>query len=93
MPDLWAAARKHGEALEAELGRVQAQGGGMATITAAELARALCVCVKTVRRWSSDGRMPAPLKFGRLRRWTVAELRGWLVEVRAGRWKRGAAWK
>lgn len=40
---------------------------------------------RTVRRLSRSGRMPAPVKIGRLARWRRDELADWLAEGCPGR--------
>jgi len=38
----------------------------------------LGVSVRTLRRWGSSGRFPAPLRLGRLPRWTAAQVAEYL---------------
>lgn len=43
-------------------------------LSAREIARRLSVSLKTVMRWAKEGKLPAGVKLGRLRRWRRSEL-------------------
>jgi excisionase family DNA binding protein len=43
------------------------------------VAARLLVSERTVERWYEAGRMPPPMKLGRLRRWSVADVEGWIA--------------
>lgn len=48
-------------------------------LTAAAVAQALGISVRTLRTWDSGGRIPAPRRIGRATRWDAAELREWVA--------------
>jgi predicted DNA-binding transcriptional regulator AlpA len=45
-----------------------------------ETAYLLCVSVKTVRRYSEAGLLPAPKKVGSALRWRLSDIRAWIAE-------------
>jgi excisionase family DNA binding protein len=47
--------------------------------TVKELAAALGLAVRTVRKMNSSGKLPRPVRFGRAVRWRVAEIQSWLA--------------
>lgn len=48
-------------------------------LTAADLANILRTSVRSVRRWDSAGRLPAPVRIGSAVRWRTAEIEAWLA--------------
>lgn len=48
-------------------------------LSAADLARELRVSTKTIRRLDAMGKLPLPVKLGRLLRWRRDELIAWLA--------------
>ena len=48
-------------------------------LTADALARLLAVSKLSIWRWRSAGRLPAPLRIGRVIRWRRSEIETWLA--------------
>ena len=57
----------------------QANNGETLLLDAGAVARQLSVSPKTVRRLDEGGKLPSPLRIGRLLRWRRAELEAWVV--------------
>ena len=53
----------------------------VALVSAAQIAEACSVSVKTIRRWHERGIMPPPKRFGRrLLRWDKNEIENWIQQ-------------
>lgn len=49
-------------------------------ISAAEVARLLCISTRTLWRQLSAGQIPRPVRFGGTVRWRAEEIRRWIAE-------------
>ena len=49
-------------------------------LTADAVAKLLCVSRLTVFRWRSAGRLPLPVKIGRVVRWRRSEIETWIAQ-------------
>lgn len=47
-------------------------------LTAEAVAELLAIGLRTVRQWDSAGRLPEPVRLGKLVRWPAAEMRDWI---------------
>lgn len=45
-----------------------------------EWTRRLGICRRQAELMVADGRIPAPVRIGRIRRWTEAQIDGWIAE-------------
>ena len=52
---------------------------GTLLLTADHLAKLLCVSRLSIWRWRAAGRLPAPLRIGRVIRWRRSEIETWLA--------------
>ena len=57
---------------------------GISPLSYKQVAAALGVCIRTVRRWVADGILPAPIHLGRSRRFDGVEIRA-VIEKLKGR--------
>jgi predicted DNA-binding transcriptional regulator AlpA len=53
--------------------------GDRLLLTASEAAAVCSVSTRTWHAWDAAGRIPQPMRFGRLTRWRTDELRAWVI--------------
>ena len=58
----------------------QVEGRQPALLDAKEVARLLSCSQRSVRRLADSGRIPAPIRLGRLVRWSRQTLQNWIAE-------------
>jgi excisionase family DNA binding protein len=58
----------------------EVEGRQPALLDVKEVAQLLNCSPRTVRRLADSGRMPAPLRLGRLTRWNPRALRSWIID-------------
>jgi excisionase family DNA binding protein len=78
VPSLAELTRSDVAALAASAGESQGSVPPMA-LSAADVARELGLSLRQVRRMDDAGRLPRPVRIGRLVRWRRAELEAWLA--------------
>ena len=58
---------------------VRSASDSLELLAVADLARLLKVSTRTIWTWHSAGRLPSPVKVGRIVRWRAADVDAWLA--------------